>query len=67
MEGNTMEVKVRLGEVIPPEMMEANREHIIDFLQQEGINTDPDNLEETEIRERQIKELLAELASNLDH
>ncbi len=60
-----MEVKVRLGEVIPPEMMEANREHILDFLEQEGIDTDPDNLEATEMRERHIKELVAELASDL--
>lgn len=61
-----MIVKVQLGEVIPVQMQEAHREHIIAFLEQEGIPIDADNLGATEISERQVKELLEELAEDLD-
>ncbi len=61
-----MVVKVRLGEVIPPQMQAAHREHIIAFLEQEGIAIDTQNLGATEMTERQVKELLEELVEDLD-
>lgn len=61
-----MIVKVQLGEVIPVQMQEVHREHIIAFLEQEGIPIHADNLGATEISERQVKELLEELAEDLD-
>ena len=60
-----MIVKVRLGEVLPDAMQEANREHIIAFMEQEGIMIDSANLGATEMTERQVKELLEELAEDL--
>lgn len=57
-----MIVKVRLGEVVPPPMLERHRDHIRDFLEQEGITSDPNDLSATEMTERQVKELLEELA-----
>lgn len=61
-----MVVKVRLGEVIPAPMQEAHREHIIAFLEQEGIPIHADDLGATEISERQVKELLEELAEGIN-
>lgn len=55
-------LKVRLNEIIPPKLLEPNREHIRDFLLQEGIAPDPDDLAQTELTERQCKQLLEELA-----
>ncbi len=60
-----MEVKVPVGEVIPPTMLEANREHIMAFMEQEGIEPDPHDLGATVMGERKIKELLQELADEL--
>jgi hypothetical protein len=45
--------------------LEPKREHIRDFLLQEGITPDPDDLAQTELTERQCKELLEELAENI--
>jgi hypothetical protein len=64
--GMIMEVRVPIGEVIPPAMLEANREHIVAFMLQEGIEPDPHDLGATVIGERKIKELLEELADELD-
>ncbi len=61
-----MVVKVRLSEVIPPQMQAAHREHIIAFLEQEGIAVAAEDLGATEMTERQVKELLEELAEDLD-
>ncbi len=61
-----MEVRVQLNEVIPQDMLQAHREHILDFMLQEGINPDPHDLGATEMGERKLKELLAELASDLN-
>ena len=61
-----MHVKVRLGEVLPPRILETHHEHISDFLEQEGIGFDPDDLAATELSERQLKELMAELAGDLE-
>lgn len=57
-------LKIRLNEIIPPELMEQHREHIRDFMLQEGISPDPVELAQTELTERQCKELLEELAEN---
>jgi hypothetical protein len=46
-------------------MQESNREHIIAFMEQEGIVIDSANLGATEMTERQVKELLEELAEDL--
>jgi hypothetical protein len=61
-----MIIKVRLSEVIPPAMLEEHRDHIVAFLQQEGIDVDLNNVGATAMNERQIKELLAELAGDLE-
>ena len=61
-----MQIKVRLSEVMPPAMLEEHREHIIAFLEQEGIDVNNDDLGATSMNERQIKELLAELATDLE-
>ncbi|HEX6288465.1 MAG TPA: hypothetical protein VFZ66_04700 [Herpetosiphonaceae bacterium] len=61
-----MVVKVRLGEVIPQQMQAAHREHIIAFLEQEGIAANTADLGATEMTERQVKELLEELAEDLE-
>ena len=60
-----MIVKVRLAEVLSPQLLAENAEHIRDFLLQEGITPDPDDLGETVVTERQLKELMAELAADL--
>jgi hypothetical protein len=58
-----MLIKVRLSDVMPPAMLAEHREHIIVFLEQEGIPIDPDDIGATAMNERQIKELLEEIAS----
>ncbi len=64
--GTIMEKRVPIGEVIPPAMLESNREHIIAFMLQEGIEPDPNDLSATVMGERKIKELLEELADELE-
>lgn len=60
-----MALRVKLSDVIPPHMLEQHREHIQDFLLQEGIEPDQQELGDTRMTERQVKELLEELASDL--
>ena len=60
-----MILRVRLGEVMPPTMLQQHEQHIRDFLAQEGIAEQPGDLAATEISERQVKELLEEIASDL--
>jgi hypothetical protein len=60
-----MSLTVHLGEIVPLNMVEQHREHIIAFLLQEGIPANTDDLGATEMTERQIKELLGELADDL--
>jgi hypothetical protein len=60
-----MALKVRIDEVLSKEMVEAKRDHISDFLQQEGITPNAVELSQTELSERQLKELLAELADDV--
>jgi hypothetical protein len=61
-----MAIKVRIDDVLTAELIGANEEHIRDFLEQEGIGAHPDDLGATEVSERQVKELLAELAHDLE-
>lgn len=61
-----MVMRVRLDDVLSPELMATHQEHIRDFLLQEGITPDPDNLGATVVTERQLKELMAELATGID-
>ncbi|GIV97330.1 MAG: hypothetical protein KatS3mg057_1987 [Herpetosiphonaceae bacterium] len=57
--------RLRIRELLPDELIEANREHIIDFLLQEGIAPDPEDLGETEVPERELKQLLSEMADDM--
>ena len=52
-----------LGEVLTPELLAKHDEHIRNFLLFENILFDPQRLAATSMTERQIKELLEELAS----
>jgi hypothetical protein len=54
--------QVRLGEVLTAELIERHRDHIRDFLALEGIAADQRDLAAATLSERQIKELLEELA-----
>lgn len=60
-----MALKVCIDDVLSKEMVEANRDHIQDFLLQEGIIPHAVDLSRTELTERQLKELLAELADDV--
>lgn len=60
-----MALQVRLGEVIPEPMIAQHRQHIRDFLLQEGIVEHPDDLAATAMSERQVKELLEEIANDI--
>jgi hypothetical protein len=61
-----MVLRVRLDEVLSPELLATHEEHIRDFLLQEGIAPDPGDLGATVVTERQLKELMAELATGID-
>ena len=61
-----MALTVKLSEVATPEMLERTREHIRDFLLQEGITANETDLGATVMTERQVKELLEELASDIE-
>ncbi len=61
-----MALTVQLREVIPQQMLDEHYEHIQDFLLQEGIRPNEDDLGATLMSERQVKELLEELASNIE-
>jgi hypothetical protein len=59
-----MQLRVRLDEVLTAELISRHAEHIRDFLAMEGVTPDPQNLAQTQLTERQIKELLEELANS---
>lgn len=59
-----MALVVRLIDVLTPQMLETHQGHISAFLGQEGIAFDPDDLGATKLTERQVKELLEELAED---
>lgn len=58
-------MNVRLDEILTPDLLERHRQHIADFLTMEGI-TPAAELGGTEVSERAAKELLAEMAHDLD-
>lgn len=60
-----MVVRVQLAEVFTDELLVEKREHILTFLEQEGIAINPADLGATEVSERQVKELVEELANDL--
>jgi len=60
-----MIVKVPLGDVLSMKLLEEHADHIRDFLLQEGVTPDPNDLAQTVVTERQVKELMAELASDI--
>lgn len=53
---------VRLGDVLSPELFAKYDEHIRNFLIFGNISFDTNNLSATEMTERQVKELLEEIA-----
>ena len=57
-----MQLRVTLNDVLTPELIERHADHIRDFCSFEGITPDPHDLAATVLTERQIKELLEELA-----
>ena len=58
-------MNVRLDEILTPALLERHRQHIADFLSMEGIAPAAE-LGSTEVNERTAKELLAEMAHDLD-
>ncbi len=61
-----MSLKLRIVDVLSPDLLAVHQDHIRDFLLQEGITPDPDELGATRLNERQLKEMLAELAEEAD-
>jgi hypothetical protein len=57
-----MPLKVSLADVLTPELLERHHQHILDFLAMEGITPDQNDLGATQLSDRQLKELLEELA-----
>jgi hypothetical protein len=56
-------MKVRLAEILTPELLSKHDQHIRDFLAMEGV-TPASPLGDTLLSDRQIKELLEELAGD---
>ena len=61
-----MRANIRLGEVLPSRILETHHEHISDFLEQEAIGFDLDDLAAAEMDERKVKELMGELAGDVE-
>ena len=59
-----MQLTYRLGDVLTPEIVARHGESIRNFLIFEHIAFDPNDLLETQMTERKIKELLEELAAD---
>jgi hypothetical protein len=57
-----MAIRIRLDEVLTSELLARHAEHIRDYLHLEGITPDAEGLAATTLSERQLKELLEELA-----
>jgi Leu/Phe-tRNA-protein transferase len=57
-----MPLKVSLADVLTPELLERHYQHILDFLALEGITPHQQDLGATQLSDRQLKELLEELA-----
>jgi hypothetical protein len=58
-----MQLTYRLGDVLTPELLTRHAETIVNFLVFERIEFDPNQLAETQITERKIRELLEDLAA----
>ncbi|HEY1013740.1 MAG TPA: hypothetical protein VGE07_13600 [Herpetosiphonaceae bacterium] len=58
-------MKIHLDELLTPELLERHQQHIRDFLAMEGLEP-AGALGRTLLEERAAKELLAELAHDLD-
>jgi hypothetical protein len=58
-------MNVRLDEILTPALLERHSQHIADFLIMEGITPAAD-LGGTEVNERTAKELLAEMAHDIE-
>ena len=58
-------MQVQLDELLTPELLKEYHQHIIDFLEMEGI-TPAAELGRTEVSERAAKELLAEMAHDAE-
>jgi hypothetical protein len=58
-------MNVRLDEILTPALLERHHQHIADFLVMEGIAPAAE-LGSTEVNERTAKELLAEMAHDID-
>ncbi len=58
-----MQLTYRLGEVLTPELFAKHDELIRNFLVFEHISFAADNLPDTQITERKIRELLEEIAA----
>ncbi len=56
---------VFLDEVLTPELLQRHHQHIVDFLEMEGIAPAAE-LGRTELSERAAKELLAEMAHDVE-
>lgn len=57
-----MVVRLRLDQIFSEAMIAAQAEHIKAFISQAGITSDAEGLGATVMTERQLKELMAELA-----
>ncbi|MFD3165979.1 hypothetical protein [Herpetosiphon sp. NSE202] len=60
-----MQVFVHLDELLTPALLQQHQRHIVDFLEMEGIAPEAE-VGRTKVSERAAKELLAELAHDLD-
>ena len=56
---------MQLSELLTPELLTTHHQHIVDFLEMEGIVPAAD-LGDTDVSDRQAKELLAEMAHDVD-
>lgn len=61
-----MSLKLRIADVLSPDLLAVHHDHIRDFLWQEGITPDASEIGATQLNERQLKELLAELADDAE-
>jgi len=58
-----MQLTYRLGDVLTPELLARYAETITNFLVFEQIDFDPERLAEAQLTERQIRELLEDIAA----
>lgn len=61
-----MQLTYRLGDVLTPELFAQHAELIRNFLVFEHIPFDANNLSDTQLTERKIRELVEEIAAETD-